>query len=87
MRKLSLILLLVVAGCGSGYSTRPVIPHPELGTQALLVPQGTIIGEYQTPDDGIFMTLKVFVEVVQRTQIYEDLPEVPRKIVPDANSE
>ena len=61
MKRLTTILVVVlfVAGC-TAVSQESVKPHSILGTKCMIVPEGTRIGEYEAPEDGVFIGASVF---------------------------
>ena len=38
--------------------------HPELGTHLMIIPEGTKIGKYVTPEEGVFFSKSVFIKMM-----------------------
>lgn len=62
-----LLLGVHVAGCATPIQAQPltVIPHPQFGYKIVIVPVGTMVGDYKTVEPGLYLTADVVMEMME----------------------
>jgi hypothetical protein len=68
MKWIIVVLIVLLCSC-SGSNINLVKPHPTIGNHLMIVPQGTRIGEQEAPERGLFMTDKVFDDILREVII------------------